>query len=61
MGGALRGLCIYGGVPKQAQKAELQKGVDIVVATPGRLLDLMQEGAVSMASKFIVHVYVSRV
>jgi len=43
-----RGLCIYGGVSKGLQKAELRKGVDVVVATPGRLLDLVQEGALSL-------------
>jgi len=37
--------CVYGGVPKQPQIAALRAGVDIVVGTPGRLEDLMQDGA----------------
>ncbi len=37
----LHGVCIYGGVNDKPQIAELEKGVDWVVATPGRLLDLM--------------------
>lgn len=41
----IRSVCVYGGVPKDAQKKALRSGVDIVVATPGRLLDLMEEGA----------------
>lgn len=32
---------IYGGVPKRKQIQKLKRGVDVVVATPGRLLDLM--------------------
>ncbi|MCF8587093.1 DEAD/DEAH box helicase [Gordonia liuliyuniae] len=35
---------IYGGRPYEQQIAELQKGVDVVVGTPGRLLDLAQQG-----------------
>ena len=40
--------CIYGGAPKGPQYAALRKGAQIVVATPGRLKDLMMEGAVSL-------------
>jgi ATP-dependent RNA helicase RhlE len=36
---ALRAACIYGGVNINPQIAELKRGVEIVVATPGRLLD----------------------
>ena len=35
-------VCIYGGVGENPQIEALQKGVDIIVATPGRLLDLMR-------------------
>lgn len=38
-------VCVYGGVPKGPQVSALRSGVDIVVGTPGRLEDLMQEGA----------------
>merc|ERR1719319_1540418 len=44
----VRSTCVYGGVPKWGQKAELQKGVEVVVATPGRLLDLMNEEVVDL-------------
>ncbi len=49
MNGA-KGVCIYGGVPKQQQRQELQAGAEIVVATPGRLLDLVEERALSLSS-----------
>ena len=39
---------IFGGVNERPQIANLRKGVDIVVATPGRLLDLMQQGHLSL-------------
>ena len=32
-------LCIYGGVPYDRQELALAKGVDIVVGTPGRVID----------------------
>lgn len=37
-------LAIYGGVPQGRQVDALKRGVDVLVATPGRLLDLMQQG-----------------
>src|SRR5688572_8379651 len=39
---------IFGGVNDKPQIAELKRGVDILVATPGRLLDLMQRGVVAL-------------
>ncbi|MGA9873452.1 MAG: DEAD/DEAH box helicase [Rhodococcus sp. (in: high G+C Gram-positive bacteria)] len=42
--GAVEILSIYGGRPYESQIAALQKGVDVVVGTPGRLLDLAKQG-----------------
>src|SRR5690606_4529247 len=42
----LRTLLVHGGVGYTKQREGLQKGVDIVVATPGRLLDFIKEGDV---------------
>src|SRR5688572_23213962 len=39
----LRHTVIFGGVKQGNQTYELQKGIDILTATPGRLLDLMQQ------------------
>lgn len=44
----LRSTVIYGGASQKKQVDSLRKGVDIVVATPGRLLDLMGQGFVNM-------------
>jgi superfamily II DNA/RNA helicase len=41
---------VFGGVPYGRQRAALQSGCDIVVACPGRLLDLHAEGSLSLAS-----------
>ena len=38
----LSSVCIYGGVPKNTQKQAIREGAQVVVATPGRLLDLYQ-------------------
>merc|ERR1719411_1998056 len=45
----IRSVCCYGGVPKSEQKRQLRWGVEVVVATPGRLKDLVAMGAVSLA------------
>ena len=46
----LRGTVIYGGVSQFRQVKSLQRGVDIIVATPGRLLDLMDQGYVDLSN-----------
>lgn len=43
----LRSFVVFGGVSKEPQEVNLNLGVDILVATPGRLLDLMNEGFVN--------------
>ncbi|HSR37369.1 MAG TPA: DEAD/DEAH box helicase [Phnomibacter sp.] len=44
----LNHLVIFGGVGQQPQVQALHKGVDVLVATPGRLLDLMQQGFIAL-------------
>eukprot|EP01027_Heterolobosea_sp_BB2_P012094 GEZU01017545.1.p1 GENE.GEZU01017545.1~~GEZU01017545.1.p1 ORF type:complete len:485 (+),score=105.94 GEZU01017545.1:37-1491(+) len=44
----LKTACLYGGSSKYAQIRELQRGVDFVIATPGRLIDLLQVGATNL-------------
>ena len=46
----LRSLTVYGGVSALPQIKGLRTGVDIVVACPGRLLDLMGQGVVNLNS-----------
>src|ERR1700744_232100 len=44
----LKHLVIFGGVPQQPQVQALQRGIDILVATPGRLLDLCDQKLLSL-------------
>ena len=44
----LRVLLVHGGVGYDKQRRGLQEGVDVVVATPGRLLDFMQDGTAKL-------------
>jgi len=44
----IKNAVIYGGVKQGAQTDELKQGVDVLVATPGRLLDLMNQGYISL-------------
>ena len=41
-------LAVYGGVDTQSQIKKISKGIDIIVATPGRLIDLMKQGVISL-------------
>ena len=45
----VRHTVIFGGVKQGAQVAKLKQGVDILVATPGRLLDLITQGYISLS------------
>jgi len=44
----IKNTVIFGGVNQNTQTATLKKGVDVLVATPGRLLDLMDQGFISL-------------
>jgi len=46
----IRHTVIFGGVKQATQVDKLRRGVDILVATPGRLLDLISQGIVSLKS-----------
>ncbi|KAL2936260.1 DEAD-box ATP-dependent RNA helicase 30 [Bienertia sinuspersici] len=39
---SVRSTCIYGGAPKGPQIRDLKRGVEIVIATPGRLIDMLE-------------------
>lgn len=45
----LRVLPVYGGQPYQIQIRQLERGVDVVVGTPGRLLDLMEKKVLDLS------------
>lgn len=45
----LRSTVIFGGVNQKPQVAQLRQGIDILVATPGRLIDLQNQGLISLA------------
>ncbi|CAI5498905.1 unnamed protein product [Closterium sp. Naga37s-1] len=40
--------CVYGGVSIDGQMRQLKRGVDVVVGTPGRLIDLIERGTLSL-------------
>ncbi len=44
----IRNTVIFGGVPQKSQTNALKRGVDVLIATPGRLLDLMDQGYISL-------------
>jgi len=44
----LRAVAVFGGVGYGHQRTELKRGVDVVVATPGRLMDYLKDGAISL-------------
>ncbi len=46
---SIRNTVVFGGVNQSRQVQSLQKGIDILTATPGRLLDLIQQGYVDLS------------
>ena len=46
----IRSTVIFGGVNQRPQVATIRNGIDVLVATPGRLLDLQNQGLLSLAS-----------
>ena len=44
----LKSLVVFGGVKQHAQEQQLKRGVDILIATPGRLLDFISQGIVKL-------------
>ena len=44
----IKNTVIYGGVNQHGQTEALRRGIDVLVATPGRLLDLMNQGFISL-------------
>ncbi|RDX65727.1 DEAD-box ATP-dependent RNA helicase 53, mitochondrial [Mucuna pruriens] len=48
-------ICVYGGTPISRQMSQLDYGVDIAVGTPGRIIDLLNRGALNLKDvKFVV-------
>jgi ATP-dependent RNA helicase RhlE len=45
---SMKSVVVYGGVAQKAQTDKLRNGADILVATPGRLLDLMNQGYIDL-------------
>ena len=45
----IRSMSVYGGVRKEPQAAKLRRGVEIVVACPGRLLDILWDGDIDLS------------
>lgn len=45
---SIRNTCIFGGSPKGPQARDLERGVEIVIATPGRLIDFLEKGTTNL-------------
>lgn len=44
----LKSVCVYGGAPKGPQIRDLQRGTEICIATPGRLIDFLEAGKTNL-------------
>jgi len=44
----IRNTCIFGGAPKMPQTRDLQRGIEICIATPGRLIDFLEKGITNL-------------
>ncbi len=45
----VKSLAIYGGVPRDRQQQALENGVEILIATPGRLIDFLESRVVRLS------------
>ena len=55
VGVGLRSTCVYGGAPYEGQERELRRGVEIVVGTPGRLIDFLEKRTLRLDTiRFVV-------
>ncbi|XP_067008546.1 uncharacterized protein [Anabrus simplex] len=45
---SVRNTCVFGGAPKAPQARDLERGVEIVIATPGRLIDFLERGTTNL-------------
>jgi ATP-dependent RNA helicase DDX5/DBP2 len=45
----MKAACLYGGQPKHIQKNQLERGVDVIIACPGRLNDFLENGLTSVS------------
>lgn len=51
----LSSACLYGGIPIMSQARMLGLGIDIAIGTPGRIIDLVERGALNLSEvKFVV-------
>ncbi|KAI1944153.1 ATP-dependent RNA helicase dbp2 [Ophidiomyces ophidiicola] len=44
----IRNTCVYGGVPRGPQIRDLSRGVEVCIATPGRLIDMLEAGKTNL-------------
>jgi len=44
----LKVVCVYGGAPKRDQKYKLQRGAELVICTPGRMLDFIENRTINL-------------
>jgi len=44
----VRNTCVYGGAPRRMQLRDIQRGVEIMIATPGRLIDFLEGGQTNL-------------
>lgn len=44
----MKTVCCYGGVPKRDQVMKIREGVDLLVACPGRLIDILDQGIINL-------------
>ena len=44
----IKNTCVYGGAPKGPQLRDIENGCEIVIATPGRLIDFLEMGKINL-------------
>ena len=51
----IKNTCLFGGAPKGPQIRDIENGCEIVIATPGRLIDILEMGKINLRWDFFLY------
>ena len=56
----IKNTCVFGGAPKGPQLRDLENGCEVVIATPGRLIDFLEMGKINLRRYVDIYIRTSK-